>query len=60
MSSVSNGMYFLTLPLFSIMRGVYTSKGMSTKVGGAHYTLGARYLLKNTVLIILKGSMSIY
>ena len=34
MSSVSNGLYFLTLPLVSL---------------GARYTLGARYLSKNTV-----------
>ena len=39
MSSVSNGLYFLTLPLVSVMR-----------VWGARYTLGARYLSKNTVL----------
>ena len=38
MSSVSNGLYFLTLPLVSVMR-----------VWGAHYILGARYLSKNTV-----------
>ena len=28
-SSVSNSLYFLTLPLVSIMRIIYTSKGMS-------------------------------
>jgi hypothetical protein len=28
-SSVSNGLYFLTLPLVSVMRVIYTSKGMS-------------------------------
>ena len=38
MSPVSNGLYFLTLPLVSVMR-----------VLGARYTLGARYLSKNTV-----------
>jgi len=32
-SSVSNGLYFLTLPLVSIMRIIYTSKGMSKKFG---------------------------
>jgi hypothetical protein len=31
------------------MRGIYTSKGMSKKVWDARYTLGARYLIKNTV-----------
>ena len=71
MSSVSNGLYFLTLVLVSVMRIIYTSKGMSKKFGvrviytsvahylytkrnveevwGARYTLGARYLSKNTV-----------
>ena len=32
-SSVSNGLYFLTLPLVSVMRIIYTSKGMSKKFG---------------------------
>jgi hypothetical protein len=32
-SSVGNGPYFLTLPLVSIMRVIYTSKGMSKKFG---------------------------
>jgi hypothetical protein len=31
MSSISNGLYFLTLPLVSVMRVIYTSKGMSKK-----------------------------
>jgi hypothetical protein len=31
--SVSNGLYILTLPLFSVMRVVYTSKGKSKKFG---------------------------
>jgi hypothetical protein len=48
-SSVSNGLYFQNLPLVSVMRVIYTSKGMSKKFGGARYTLGARYLSKNTV-----------
>jgi hypothetical protein len=30
-SSVSNGLYFPTLPLVSVMRIIYTSKGMSKK-----------------------------
>jgi len=33
--SVSNGLYFLTLPLVSVMRFIYTSKGMSKKFGVA-------------------------
>ena len=47
-SSVSNGLYFLTLPLVSLMRVIYTSKGMSKKFGCALYI---RYALsiKNTV-----------
>ena len=32
-SSVSNGLYFLTLPLVSVMRVIYTSKGTSKKFG---------------------------
>jgi hypothetical protein len=32
-SSVSNGLYFLALPLVSVMRVIYTSKGMSKKFG---------------------------
>jgi hypothetical protein len=32
-SSVSNGLYFLNLPLVSVMRVIYTSKGMSKKFG---------------------------
>src|SRR5215475_14247732 len=32
-SSVSNGLYFLNLPLVSVMRFIYTSKGMSKKLG---------------------------
>jgi len=33
------------------MRVIYTSKGMSKKFGGPRYTLGARYLSKNTVIL---------
>ena len=33
MSSVSNGLYFLTLPLVSVKRVIYTSKGMPKKFG---------------------------
>ena len=32
-SSVSNGLYFLILPLVSVMRVIYTSKGMLKKFG---------------------------
>jgi hypothetical protein len=32
-SSVSNGLYFQTLSLVSVMRVIYTSKGMSKKFG---------------------------
>jgi hypothetical protein len=54
MSSVSNGLYFLTLPLVSVMRVIYTSKGMSKKFWGARYTLGAPYLSKNKVISELR------
>ena len=59
-SSVSNGLYFLTLPLVSVIRIIYRKirharylyiKRNVEKVWGARYTLGARYLSKNTVLI---------
>jgi hypothetical protein len=36
-SSVSNGLYFLTLSLVSVMRVIYTSKGMSKRFGCALY-----------------------
>ena len=58
-SSVSNGLYFLTLPLVSVMRVIYRKirharylyiKRNVEKVWGARYTLDARYLSKNTVL----------
>ena len=58
MSSVSNGLYFLTLPLVSVMRVIYRKirharylyiKSNVEKVWGALYTLGARYLSKNKV-----------
>jgi hypothetical protein len=32
-SSVSNGLYFLSLPLVNVMSVIYTSKGMSKKFG---------------------------
>jgi hypothetical protein len=34
------------------MRVIYTSKAMSKKCWGARYTLGVRYLSKNTVIEI--------
>jgi hypothetical protein len=40
-SSVSNGLYFLTLPLVSVMRVI---KRNIEKVWGTRYTLGTRYL----------------
>ena len=60
MSSVSNGLYFLTPPLVSVMRVIYRKicharylyiKRNVEKVWGARYTLGARYLSKNTVIL---------
>ena len=62
MSSVSNGLYFLTLPLVSVMRIIYRKirharylyiKRNVEKVWGARYTLGARYLSKNTVCMYI-------
>ena len=59
MSSVSNGLYFLTLPLVSVMRVMYRKirharylyiKRNAENVWGARYTLGARYLSKNAVI----------
>ena len=58
MSSVSNGLYFLTLPLVSVMRVIYRKichahylyiKRNVEKVWGARYTLGVCYLSKNMV-----------
>jgi hypothetical protein len=55
-SSVSSGLYFPTLPLVSVLRVIYTPKEMSKKVGVARYTLGARYLSKNTVLSVNRST----
>ena len=61
MSSVSNRLYFLTLPLVSVTRVIYRKirharylyiKRNVEKVWGALYTLGARYLSKNTVVVL--------
>ena len=61
MSSVINGLYFLTLPLVSVLRVIYRKirharylyiKRNVEKVWGARYTLGARYLSKNTVIFV--------
>ena len=61
MSSVSNGLHFLTLPLVSVMRVIHRKirharylyiKRNVEKVWGARYTLGARYLPKNTVICL--------
>ena len=66
MSSVSNGLYFLTLPLVSAMRVIYRKirnerylyiKRNVEKVWGARYTLGARYLSKNTVICFIMDSI---
>jgi hypothetical protein len=56
-SSVSNGLYFVTLPLVSGLRVIYIYiyiyiyQKEYRKVWGARYTLGARYLSKNTVIL---------
>ena len=59
MSSVSNGLYFLTVLLVSVMRVIYRKirharylyiKRNVEKVWGARYTLGARYISKNKVI----------
>ena len=64
MSSVSNGLYFLTPPLVSVMRVIYRKirharylyiKRNFEKVWDARYTLGARYLSKNTVILISRS-----
>ena len=64
MSSVSNGLYFLTLPLVSVMRVIYQKiiharylyiRRNVEKVWGECHTLGARYLSKNTVLLTTAG-----
>ena len=61
MSSVSNGLYFLTLPLVSVMRVIYRIirharylyiKRNVEKVWGARYTLGVLYLSKNTAFFL--------
>jgi hypothetical protein len=51
-SSVSNDPYFLSLPLVSVTCVIYTYKN-GEKVWGARFTLGAHYLLKNTVFFIV-------
>ena len=69
MSLVSNGLYFLTLPLVSVMRVIYRKirharylyiKMNVEKVWGACYTLGARYLSKNTVCVCVYIYIYIY
>ena len=60
MSSVSNGLYFLTVPLVSVMRVIYRKirhalylyiKRNVEKVWGARYTLGTRYFSKKKTVI---------
>ena len=68
MSSVSNGLYFLTVPPVSVMRVIYRKirharflyiKRNVKKVWGARHTLGARYLSKNTVIyLFICGSVA--
>ena len=62
MSSVSNGLYCLTLPLVSVMRVIYRKirharylyiKINAEKVWGARYTFGALFLSINTVFIVM-------
>ena len=69
MFSVSNGLYFLTLPLVSVMHVIYRKirharylyiKRNVEKVSGARYTSGARYLSKNTVIISVSSTFIIY
>jgi hypothetical protein len=43
-SSVSDGLYFLTLPLVSVMRVIYTSTGISKKFGVRVIYRKIRYL----------------
>ena len=68
MSSVSNSLYFLTLPLVSVMRAIYRKirhalylyiKRNVENVWGARYILGARYLSENTVLHSASERMSV-
>ena len=68
MSSVSNGLYFLTLPLVSVMPVIYRKirharylyiKRNVEKVWGARYTLGARYLSKNKVISSLSVQITL-
>ena len=47
MSSVSNGLYFLTLPLVSVMRVIYTSKGMLKKFWVCVIYRKIRYIERN-------------
>ena len=67
MSSVSNGLYFLTLLLVSVVRVIYRKicharylyiKRNVEKVWGARYTLGARCLSKNTVIDFVVDGVS--
>jgi hypothetical protein len=61
-SSVSNGMYFLTLPLVSVVHIIYR------KIRHARYLYikrnvekvwGARYLSKNTVLLDIRSLLPV-
>jgi uncharacterized membrane protein len=52
-SSVSNGLYFLTLPLVSVTLVIYTSKGMSKKFGVRVIHEVRVIHKKNTVILAL-------
>ena len=55
--SVSNGLYFLTLPLVSVMRVIYTSKGMSKKFG-VRVIYQVRVIYRKIRYLKLLGSVS--
>jgi hypothetical protein len=56
-SSVSNGLYFLTLPLVSFMRVIYASKGMSKKFGVS--VIYKKYGILNRTEILYRGKTTI-
>ena len=58
MSSVSNGLYFLTLPLVSVMRIIYRKTRQARYLyikRNVEKLLGTRYLSKNAVLPDLRS-----
>ena len=58
-SSVNNGLYFLTLPQVSVMCVIYTSKGMSKKFGVRVIYRKIRYIERNlcVTLVIYQESL---